>query len=256
MTGSACKCTYNGGSTWEDNCKCGVAPVPTPAPEPCVQDPHCQMTGSACKCTYNGGSTWEDNCKCGVGPALTSALVSGTEHAADQAWNFRNETVKTFAQAGASCQPDPHCQMTGSECKCTYNGGMLGAAHQRGRQRRPDAALAIVLPRRTTIVGTLARRAGHLAMRALHTRLRRGRGRRRDAALAIVLPRRAAVVSALARRAGHLAMRVLHTRLRRGCRRRRDAALAIVLPRRAGHLAMRVRLARIACLGERLDGFV
>merc|ERR1712151_993569 len=123
MTGSACKCTYNGGSTWEDNCKCGVAPAPTPAPEPCVQDPHCQMTGSACKCTYNGGSTWEDNCKCGVGPALTSALVSGTEHAADQASNFRNETVKTFAQAGASCQPDPHCQMTGSECKCTYNGG-------------------------------------------------------------------------------------------------------------------------------------
>merc|ERR1711972_763763 len=113
----------NGGSTWEDNCKCGVAPAPTPAPEPCVQDPHCQMTGSACKCTYNGGSTWEDDCKCGVGPALTFALVSGTEHAADQASNFRNETVKTFAQAGASCQPDPHCQMTGSECKCTYNGG-------------------------------------------------------------------------------------------------------------------------------------
>ena len=56
MTGSECKCTYNGGSTWEDSCKCGV----------CQPDPHCQMTGSACKCTYNGGSTWEDNCKCGV----------------------------------------------------------------------------------------------------------------------------------------------------------------------------------------------
>merc|ERR1719175_210012 len=125
MTGSACKCTYNGGSTWEDNCKCGVAPAPTPAPEPCVQDPHCQMTGSACKCTYNGGSTWEDNCKCGVGPALTSALVSGATHAADQASNLRNETVKAFAQAGDSCQPDPHCQMTGSACKCTYNGGSI-----------------------------------------------------------------------------------------------------------------------------------
>merc|ERR1719175_302968 len=73
MTGSACKCTYNGGSTWEDNCKCGVAPAPTIAPEPCVQDPHCQMIGSACKCTYNGGSTWEDNCKCGVAPAPTPA---------------------------------------------------------------------------------------------------------------------------------------------------------------------------------------
>merc|ERR1719373_1031317 len=57
MTGdSQCKCTYNGGSTFEDPCKCGV----------CLEDPHCQMSGSVCKCTYNGGSTIEDNCKCGV----------------------------------------------------------------------------------------------------------------------------------------------------------------------------------------------
>merc|ERR1719204_2985183 len=136
MTGSACQCTYNGGSPWEDNCKCGVAPALASAlvsgaehaadqasnlrnetvkafaqaGASCQPDPHCQMTGSACKCTYNGGSTWEDNCKCGVAPALTSALVSVAEHAADQASNLRNETVKAFAQAGASCQPDPHCQ--------------------------------------------------------------------------------------------------------------------------------------------------
>merc|ERR1712060_814474 len=64
----------NGGSIWEDNCKCGVAPAPTPAPEPCVQDPHCQMTGSACKCTYNGGSTWEDNCTlCAAAPVQLGA---------------------------------------------------------------------------------------------------------------------------------------------------------------------------------------
>merc|ERR1712096_588386 len=140
---------------------------------------------------------------------------------------------------------------------------VLHARLRRGCRRRRDAALAIVLPRRATIVGTLARRAGHLAMRV----------RLAHTALATVLPRRAAIVGAFALRAGHLAMRVrlarracLGERLdgfvpevrglvrgmlgaahQRGRQRRPDAALAIVLPRRttivgtlarrAGHLA-------------------
>jgi len=93
MTGdSQCKCTYNGGSTFEDPCKCGV----------CSVDPHCQMSGSVCRCTYNGGSTIEDNCKCGVVPTPTPAPTPAPE----------------------PCVVDPHCQMTGdSQCKCTYNGG-------------------------------------------------------------------------------------------------------------------------------------
>ena len=48
MTGdSQCKCTYNGGSTFEDPCKCGV----------CSVDPHCQMSGSVCSPKRGRGGT-------------------------------------------------------------------------------------------------------------------------------------------------------------------------------------------------------